>query len=462
MVKFSLNDSIDSVYSVVDKKVLGIKASVINLCSDIDRYFRLVLSIDICDYLDEEQYDMVIGLFPSLSCMSIEQFNRFINMIKNIRTINAHLHLRKPIFIDDDLEYVLSSLVKPQYKVRVNNKLTMYGQMYVLIFISQKYNLWPFITSYYRNAYFDEIERGIQQNNKQVEIQHLFQNFCGIGKPIVNDKANSREEQYMNEQFKYYLSRFIFSFERTCFKTRKTFSKVRSLKSGLFDCYEFDNDEEASKLLVLFRNCWFHGNNLNDTVEYDGEIIKLDYEFIFNAMIKIKKCLLHDHIENHRMITELNNFALECFNFYALRIIELSYKVLDSRLLSSDKIDSRIENLQNAFDRFNKVNPKFFELISNLVEPDDLVFYVTASKFADNLARITSCSNLKIYKIHSDSGIRIGDYYSPKKDLYIANIDLDNVFVNKINGFELNELVFCNEIKIGKKISIYDVEIVFK
>lgn len=157
MVKFSLNDSIDSVYSVVDKKVLGIKASVINLCSDIDRYFRLVLSIDICDYLDEEQYDRVIGLFPSLSCMSIEQFNRFINMIKNIRTINAHLHLRKPIFIDDDLEYVLSSLVKPQYKVRVNNKLTMYGQMYVLIFISQKYNLWPFITSYYRNAYFDEI-----------------------------------------------------------------------------------------------------------------------------------------------------------------------------------------------------------------------------------------------------------------------------------------------------------------
>lgn len=90
------------------------------------------------------------------------------------------------------------------------------------------------------------------------------------------------------------------------------------------------------------------------------------------------------------------------------------------------------------------------------------MFYVTASKFADNLARITSCSNLKIYKIHSDSGIRIGDYYSPKKDLYIANIDLDNVFVNKINGFELNELVFWNEIKIGKKISIYDVEIVFK
>ena len=221
MSRISLKDSLFCAYSVINDNVLGIKSSVINLCSDIDRYFTLGLGINISKVFDADDFNKIIELFPALSNMSIDQLNRLMKLVLTIRNISAHLHLCLSLTIDKDIEEYLTSIVEPTYPISANKELTTYGQAYVLCFVSQKYNIWPFFTSYFKCGNFDEIctMGGKGMADFQVAEQHKMQNYCGVGKPIYPDGKKLMDWQFMNDLFKEHMTKIVFQLEKDSLHT---------------------------------------------------------------------------------------------------------------------------------------------------------------------------------------------------------------------------------------------------
>ena len=458
MKKISLEMPLDVAYSVIDNTTVGIKSSVIALCSDIDRYFRIKLNLNISNPVNEFEYNRVKREYPYLANMSLEQFNRLLLIFKCIRDINAHLHLRKPVFIDEDIVEYLTYILQPDYSIEVNNKLTVYGEAYILYFLSRKYNIFPFVTSFYKCEYFTEISKmnSSGKSNYQVKTQHIVQELCGIGKPVYPTNADRLNYQFLNDMFKKHMTRIIYSIEKCCSQTKKSFDVTWSMSKILKNTSIIASDYDVYNLITILRNCWLHGFCLDEQVEMDGELIKLDYHFIFTAFTKIKRCLMNREEQFGPVISEFNNFAIACFNFYALRLVELSYKVLDNRLLTEEKVRPRVENLNIVFERINKVNADYYELAGELLEPGDLIFYVAGCKFNDTITRKTKCRKLNIIKMYSEDGFDIGNYHTDNKELVLASVDLDEDYLNEINGRNLSEYSLKNEIKFGNRISVYD------
>ena len=456
MSKLSLEMSIDSAYSVIDKSIVSVKSCVINLCSEIDRYFRMKYAINVSEPIENVDFNKIKNDFPSFNSMNREQFNRLLIVFKAIRDISAHLHLRKPIYLDDDIAEYLKDILEPDYKIKEDNKLTLYGQAYILYFFSNKYNLFTFITSYFSFQNFVEIRNltGKEMNDYQVKTQHIVQEICGKGKPIFPTNVDKFQYQFMSNLFKKHMTRIIFSIERICSKTKKSFDTTWSLRKILRTTGAFDYDEDVLNLIIDLRNCWLHGYGLNEVCVIDDKEILLDYRFIFESFTKIK-CLLTNKREFNLIIKELNEFAIACFNFYVLRIIEVSYKFLDRKLLTQEKVDSRIENIMFSYDRFIKADLNYFELAGSLIEPDDIVFKVSGCKFSDKFTRVTKCYKLNIIELHSENGFNIGDYHTDKNELVLANVDILNEYSNKINGKYLSEYKLSEEIKYGNRISVY-------
>ena len=461
MKKISLEMCVDSAYSVVNERVLDIKSCVINLCSDIDRYFRLRLGLNISSEVNNYEFNRIKKEYPYLANMSLEQFNRLLIIFKSIRDINAHLHLRKPIFIDDDIIEYLTYILQPDYSVNVDNKLTVYGQAYILYFLSHKYNLFPFLSSFFSFKHFEEISKmtGKETNDYKVNTQHVVQEICGIGKPIYPNNVDKFEYQFMNDLFKRHMTKFIYKIELACSDTTKSFDDTWSLAKVLRKAETYVYDEEVFNLIIDLRNCWLHGVCLNEKAEIDGQYVELSYQFIFKAFAKIKRWLLKNKDEFRDVIDELNKFVISCFNYYTLRLIEVSYKVLDSRLLTEEKIESRVKNLKLAFERFNKAQKNYYELAGELIEPDDMVFEVAGSKFTDSIPRRTKCYRLRILKFSSDSGFDIGDFHTNSNELIVASIDLNQKYANEINGRYLSEYRLTKEMKYGNRISVYTANI---
>ena len=89
----------------------------------------------------------------------------------NIRGVNAHLYLSKPIYLDDDLKYFIISNTHPSYILEDDNKITIYGAVLILMLMAQKYMVWPFCTSFFRCEFFMEIGKSEEMSNFQIAQQ---------------------------------------------------------------------------------------------------------------------------------------------------------------------------------------------------------------------------------------------------------------------------------------------------
>mgnify|MGYP003314955748 CR=1 FL=1 len=68
------------------------------LCADIDRYFLLSFQIKMNEKVDEDKFAKIYEIFPNLSGLTCEQFNRVLILFSNIRAVNAHLFKNNKIF----------------------------------------------------------------------------------------------------------------------------------------------------------------------------------------------------------------------------------------------------------------------------------------------------------------------------------------------------------------------------
>ena len=81
-----------------------------------------------------------------------------------------------------------------------------------------------------------------------------------------------------------------------------------------------------------------------------------------------------------------------------------------------------------------------FEMFSNLLNSNEILWSVSQSKFLDKITRKFKCRKLKIIKLHSDSGFDIGDFHTEKTDIILANVEIYYTFKNLINGLDLNKI----------------------
>lgn len=441
--------TVKQAYFKLDKRVANVKSAFIGLCTDIDRFFTLHFGFKMNEKINKKMLSKVCNLFPNLSGLSCEQFNRILVLFSNIRGVNAHLSKNTQIIIDEDLVKYFVSIAEPKYLIRNENKLTLYGCFYLLSFLSCKYQIWTFVTSFLRPEVLDEEERD-NFNAKQQELEKYHQEICGNGKPIFNETQThgNQEIQYLNEKCKTALTNIFFSIEKVFMKSRYTSFHCPSFKNMLNNIHELDDD--IKKNINNLRNYWLHGKLLNDVIIDGNKTFKFDLNLIIDTLALLKNKIQINSIYKD-IICDIDEFGQSLFNFYILRLIEVSHKILDVRLLTCEKLDERINNSLNALKNFQKIDYDFYKKLSSIM--DRTIYHkITKEKFTDKTMRIVNIKQIKIIYLHSDNGFQIGDFYTKLTDLALTDSYISLEHQNKINGKYLSEYQFQNNIEISPHI----------
>lgn len=457
MRKIVLNQTLDSAYKMIDSNLVELKSAIIGLCSDIDRYFKVAFDVNLNKEIDEESFRRILYVYPQFSRLNIEQFNRFVLLFINIRAIHAHLYLSKPIFVDDDLKEFMCSLFKPQYFLVDDRKLTVYGCVVVLGIFAQKYMIWPFVSSFFRHEFFSEIGKSKEMSNFQTNQQRILNKICGIGKPLTQnaEKVSGVDTQYVNDALKKTFTLIFFDLEKVLTPIESCRNKTPSIAGMLRRDQNFD--EAVINDVAKLRNCWFHGYFINDFVETNDGGFIFTFDFACKVLEEVSEIGKRDLARYGLVVNDISYFAINFYNFYVLRLVEVSYKILDKALLTEDKLESRLDNMDMAFKRFINVEASYFEKLSKLYHQEQMRWSVGASKFLDFLPRKFDTSNLRILKLHCDNGFTIGDYKTYRKDIVLAVVKFENHEFNRVNDCDLQSTTGNESRRISKYITLEEI-----
>ncbi len=458
MNKISLNLTLDKAY-LTSSYLVELKSAFLGLCTDIDRYFKVLFDINLNEKIKENKFEEIKIIFPRFKSLNLEQFNRFTTLFINIRVINAHLYLSKPIFLDDDLKEFIKSNIETPYEIEYKNKLTVYGSVIVLSLLSQKYMIWPFVTSLFRKKIFYEVDKDDKTTTFEVNQQKILNDICGIGKPLTQyaKRINDSDCNYINETLKRHLTLIFFDLEKCLGDDVISSNDTDSLGYMLKKNSSFD-EYTISKINNL-RNCWFHGYFIGDIAESNGFEINFTLKFVLETLKELKKCAIKDKNKFQIIIDDIDNFGKSFIYFYVLRMIEISYKILDKRLLNENKLESRFDNMNKAFKRFNQCDTKLFELFIDLLKQDEIKWFVSRQKFLDKHERMFNSKNLKIIKLHSNNGFKIGEFKTKRKNIVLANVKIEKEFKNLINDIDVEDMLGTVEKDWSRFITIMKVDL---
>lgn len=460
MQKFGLADLTTKYYDKVDENVVELKSAFIGLCSEADRYFKTTLGINLSEEITEFMSEKFIKIFPCLASITLEQFEQLRCVFDQIRDVNAHLFLNKPIFIPRELSDYLQSVATPKYPISIYGELTMYGMIYVLNFICHRYQTWPFACNVITSKYFSNVPTKKHNQEALLDMWGHLKTFCASGKPILasTDDMDKSEVLSINDACKKHLTNIFFGLEKGIWGSKTSSPKEPPFSYLIRNNKPFADNKNLSKKLVRLRNAWFHGSAIFDEVHDKNGAFTYSLEYIFHTLLKLKRVLTED--ERYAYVVDLiSEFGKVMVDFYVLRIIEISYKLFDKSLLTEDKIDSRIDGVTAMVTRLEKVDPKFFEMAMELNGEDILKFSMQPSRFLDGVFRKTVVKKVKILKVRSNSELTIGDFRSNRKEVAFALVNLDNKYLNKINGIFPKKLQRQKEKNYSPKICIYNVNL---
>lgn len=265
------------------------------------------------------------------------------------------------------------------------------------------------------------------------------------------------ESTFKNDVLKKSLTKIFFDLEKTLNNNDRCSSKAPSL-SSLLRTNSLFSVEAISKIIKL-RNCWYHGYFIGDVVENSGDDFVFTLKFTLEILKEITEIARKDVRKFRQISKDINNFVQSFLNYYVLRMVELSYKILDKRLLTIDKLESRLNNMDSAFKRFENVDSNFFEMLADLLSINKVRWRVARAKFLDNVTRDFYCENLKIAKLHSKNGFKIGSFQTDRKDIVLALVDLEERFENLVNGISLKNMQCVFEKKYSKLIKLVNIEL---
>lgn len=459
MRKLVLNQTLDSAFKIVDENIVKFKSSVIALCADIERYYKIGFGVDISQKIDEKSFETIKRVAPKLNGLNLSQINKLLYTFNLIRGVNAHLYLSKAIYLSKDLKDFILTLFKPAYFLEQDRRLTIYGCITIVMIFAQKYMIWSFVTSFFRHELFTSVQKGNEMSAFQVAQQKLFNSICGIGKPIPNyyQWDCKTDVVYINDLLKRNLTSIFFNLENTLNESNYSCDNVNGIREILRKDIIFN--ESLINDVVSLRNCWFHGCCIGDEVEsYKGNFT-FSIEFVTSILSHLKETCKTSGTKYKKVIETINCLAKAFLDFYALRVVEVTYKILDIRLLTEEKFEERVNNSMLAYERLIKMPMHHFKTLSDLFDDKEIKWIVSAPKFLDFFPRQTIKETLRIIKIHCEKGFEIGGFKTLQKDIVLADVDLDDSYKNVINGIPLNEIKGNTIKKITKFISIEELTI---
>ena len=339
----------------------------------------------------------------------------------------------------------------------------MLFRSYILSFISQKYQTWPFITAYFNRSFIGY--KGDELSKKQVEINHHFQTFSGTASPIYSEShpIPKAELIYLNDLIKRTLTKIFFKLECLFSIGKKTREDDnRSFKQIL----EYGKSGFSNNLinrLIAIRNFWFHGTMIYDKI-VDDYIREFNLKTISEVLFELIEESKADIARYKYIINEIRNMGSQLYDFCGLRLVELSYKLLDYSLFEEEKIEKRITNSIKAFNRIIRTNEYGLLEIAYNLNPKPHKYTVAAAKFIDKFPRSIKTSSLKIYKINSKSGLKINDFFTTQNDVYIcllvdesSTTNYKNLESNKICDRDILDLEVAYDSKISEIYEVYNV-----
>ena len=458
--KLCLTRSIKENYRSITEQVVDVKAMFLSLCADIDRHIRLSTGVEIREKMDEYSIRKLECLFPYLSGLTLEQWNRFVLLFLNLRNVNAHLYHNKPLYLDEDIRAYLGRLVQPETIVTDNgNELTIYGAYYVLVFLSQKYMFWPFVSKLMCGRYF--IDMGEKKfTDFKLRTQRLLLPFCGLGKPIMNQEGSDlARNEYINGTLRRKLTTVFMGLEAVAID-RDSACRYAPPFWKMLQCIKPVADQpDLFRMIVDLRNAWFHGYWLEDRfVQSDGRETRFDLHETMEILKRLRDALI-DCPEYDAVVSQIDDLGRSFLTFETLRLVEVSYKLLDSRLLRAAKVASRASTIQIVYESIRRRGSLFYADASALLSDKAVNWKVQAAKFSDvdAMPRNTVTEELKIIVLQSKTGFDIGPYHVDAKELPLCLVTLPEEFELPINGKKLKDYPLALEIVICDRIKVYGI-----
>ena len=455
----NLTDKTTVAYDKINNTVTDLKSHFLNLCGEINRFFNInfgVLLTEKTPILKDEKFNKV---FPILSGATDTQLQQLLEVFCKIRNLNAHLFLSFPITVPTELNDFLSTLPKPEYEITVDGKLTVFGMIYILSLLSQKYQLTPFLFEVLRNKYFYKI---VKQEKVDIltRLQNYFYSLCGKGKPTYNtgDGFDSLDVQNFNNTIKQYLTKVFFGIEKCTLKWTLSSKSEPLFNYLLYKNSPFKQHNKLSKKLLRLRKNWIDGVALFDEINNNGFIYTVTLNSVISVLTELKD-LLSGEKDYELVVDSIKEFGEKLYAFYTLRLIEISYKILDSTLFMEDKIEDRLQSSIKAVERIKQAPSQFFELAEKLVGHSPVTYTINAGRFGDKLPRVFETDNLKILKITSANPIKIGEYQTSLTKIYFALVSVDIEKLKLINGISPCDLKGEKTDSFSSKISIYSVKL---
>ena len=460
--KLCLTKGLRESYESVTEAVLNVKSGFISLCADIDRYIRLTAGCEIGEEMDEASIERLRHLYPLLNGLTTDQWKRLMTTFSFIRNDSAHLYQNKAVYLDRSVQSYLEGLVKPEMRLMVNgNELTIYGAYYVLSFLAQKYQLFPFVSNVINKRNFGNMSRK-EMTKFTVSTVKLHAPYCGKGKPIgLATVVGLGDATYVNDTLRRHLSKVFLGLEAVAFEHSQASTYSPSFREILSHVGCVAKDKELYDDLVELRNVWFHGHTLGDEVRIPNKPVKtFDLFETIKTLKRLEEAII-DSEEYDYLTEQIATFGESLLFFKCLRLVELSYKVLDSRVLEREKLDERVKNLAGGYKIVTSASDYFYKEASSLILSGPLDWKVVSSKFssADCRPRVTSVDELKIITMHSENGFDIGGYHTNEKTLTLCDVTIPYEFSLTINGKRLSDYSLVLERDICPRVKVYRAEL---
>lgn len=459
MKRFDFNEPVSKAYDVIDDNVMEIKCGFINLCADIDRFFKLTFNLELDDHQQVEIDYNFKRYFPSLSNISPIALSQLITIYSRIRNVNSHLFLSASISLPSELEEYLSTFPTPLCDITSGGELTIYGMVYILALLSQKHQISSFIVEYFQNRYFYSF---IKKETSEIHAKHInyLTKICGKGKPIFNEISpyDKTDVQTYNSTYKKYLIKIFLGIEKCVLNWTLATKKYPQFSYLLYKNYPFSKNKDLTSDIISLRKFCFNGKMLCDEILVGENTTFFTLDYIVSIISKLKEGV--NNVKGYEYLLKLiDEFAEKVLHFYLGRMIEESYKLLEKKLFDEEKVNGKIESLASLYSRFKKIKPSFFEKVVNLTLNGEITQVINASRFQDLLPREFISNQIKIVKIKSNSNIKIGEFLTDYNEICLVLVNVEKENLNLINGVSPFEIDGKIEENYSSKIGVWNLTI---
>lgn len=453
--KLSLSMGVFKGYRLIGNPLIRIKSCFISWCSDIDRYLfhtihmdvRDLLSVptihkDVRDQLSAESIAKLSTVLPIIGKLDESEVRELFSLFAAIRTNAAHIACNQKLYLNKGLKDKMLSMCQPLFDITCKGKkLTMFGQYYVLSFLSQAYQVHAIVHRLFRfDNFFDVDRKNLVQFHAKLQAQ--ARKCCGKSNETYSqyDDDVKQKQMYLTQVVRPAVEKIFLTLEAECEPNRTAssyspkFSKLsRSFKDEL-------GDKELFRRVSWLRNQWFHRVCLGDAVGgYKGHppIMEIEVveEFLRDLKIALKR--LGHYEETLASIAELGKSLL---HFALSRWVELTYKLLETNLFLDSKFHDRVAKVNAAYQSAHEQGDAFYTLALDLASRN-VGWKFQRDCFVDRKPRSIKVGNVRFLHLRCDHGFDIHGLHTDAQDLYLAdggNYELRET----INGFSLEEIHF--------------------